>query len=146
MSGAFSEPPLKPASPKAGWGLTPGAARALLHVAALDGPRQTALAERLGIEPMTVSSYIDRLEAAGLVERRPDPFDRRAKCVFLTEQAAGTVDHVRALARSVLDEALAGVSAEDRQAFEAVLRQAHSRLQALSRDRDDATAPRENAA
>lgn len=131
---------------KSGLGLTPGAARALLHVAALDGPRQTALAERLGIEPMTVSSYIDRLEAAGLVQRRPDPVDRRAKCVFLTEEAAATVDQVRALARSVLDEALAGISADDRQAFETVLRGAHTCLQDMLRSRDGGLSAQERAA
>ncbi len=131
---------------RSGLGLTPGAARALLHVAALDGPRQTTLAERLGVEPMTVSSYIDRLEAAGLVERRPDPVDRRAKCVFPTEEAAATIDKVRSMARSVLDEALGDAGATDRGIFEAVLRQAHARLLALGRDRDDAPARRENAA
>lgn len=121
---------------RSGLGLTPGAARALLHVAALDGPRQTELAERLGIEPMTVSGYVDRLEAAGLVQRRPDPVDRRAKCVFLTDEAVATVDQVRALARSVLDEALAGINPEDRQTFETVLRAAHTCLQDLVRPRD----------
>ena len=39
----------------------------------------------MGVEAMTLSAYLDRLEAAGLIERRPDPGDRRAKIVALAD-------------------------------------------------------------
>ena len=72
----------------AGLGLTPGEARTLVHVAALEGSRQQDIAQRMGVEPMTLSSYLDRLQSMGFIERRPDPADRRAKQIFTT----GTAD------------------------------------------------------
>ena len=74
----------------AGLGLTPGEARILVTAARTGSVRQSVLAERVGVEAMTLSSYLDRLEARGLVARVPDPGDRRAKLV-LTTDAAETV-------------------------------------------------------
>lgn len=62
------------------------------------GLRQAALAERLDIEPITLTRTVDRLEEAGLVERRADPADRRARLLFLTEEAQPTVERLRDLA------------------------------------------------
>jgi DNA-binding MarR family transcriptional regulator len=45
-----------------------------------------ALAERLQYDPSNLTSVIDRLEEAGIVQRRPDPRDRRAKGLVLTER------------------------------------------------------------
>lgn len=119
-----------------GFAVTPGEARALIHAAALDGARQTQLAERLGVEPMTVSGYVDRLESRGLVVRRVDPTDRRAKLVEVTEAADALIDEVRAVSRSLLDTVLAEVSAADRAVFEKVLKEMRSKLQMrLSCDR-----------
>lgn len=112
-----------------GLSVTPGEARALLHVAVVNGSRQAQLAERLGVEPMTVSGYIDRLEQRGLVERRADPSDRRAKCVFLTDAADSLIDEVRGVAASVLDEMLADVDGEHRALLEQALKSMRARLQ-----------------
>lgn len=71
----------------AGLGLTPGEARILVAAARAGPVRQAVLAERVGIEAMTLSSYLDRLEAQGLVSRTTDPNDRRAKLVDVTEPA-----------------------------------------------------------
>jgi MarR family transcriptional regulator for hemolysin len=72
---------------EAGIALTSGERRTLAHAARAGAVRQNVLAERMGLEAMTLSAYLDRLEAAGLVERRPDPTDRRAKIVHLTRTA-----------------------------------------------------------
>ena len=61
-----------------GLGLTAGEARALSHVARAGGSRQSVLAEKMGVEAMTLTGFLDRLEARGLVERTTDPSDRRA--------------------------------------------------------------------
>lgn len=71
-----------------GFGLTPGEIRALGHTIRGRGSRQAVIAERMGVEPMTLSAYLDRLEAQGFVERRVDPSDRRAKIVEPTSAAA----------------------------------------------------------
>jgi MarR family transcriptional regulator, transcriptional regulator for hemolysin len=79
----------------AGLGLTPGEARALVRIAALEGCRQLDIAQRMGIEPMTLSTYLDRLQGLGFVERRPDPADRRAKLIFTTPAATALLSHIR---------------------------------------------------
>ncbi|WP_279481098.1 MarR family winged helix-turn-helix transcriptional regulator [Aureimonas sp. SK2] len=70
-----------------GLGLTPGEIRALGHVIRFRGSRQAILAERMGVEPMTLSAYLDRLEARKLIHRTMDPNDRRAKLIEPTEDA-----------------------------------------------------------
>src|SRR5260221_6957621 len=51
-----------------------------------DGLPQVEITRRLGVEPASVSKAIERLEMAGFIQRRPDPEDARANCIFLTEQ------------------------------------------------------------
>ncbi|OZI35056.1 MarR family transcriptional regulator [Bordetella genomosp. 10] len=50
-----------------------------------DGVRQGVLAEAMGVEGPSLVRVLDQLVAAGLIERREDPLDRRAKTVHLTE-------------------------------------------------------------
>src|ERR1700754_3999544 len=71
----------------AGLELTAGEARTLIQVAAVNGSRQLDIAARMGLEPMTVSAFLDKLQARGLIERQPDPADRRAKRIVLSEAA-----------------------------------------------------------
>lgn len=62
--------------------------RVLKTVVERPGERQSRLAEALFIEPMTLTGHLDRLEKRGLIERRPDAHDRRAKNVVPTAAAA----------------------------------------------------------
>lgn len=114
-----------------GIAVTPGEARALMHASALGGGRQALLAERLGVEPMTVSGYVERLEERGLVERRLDPADRRAKCVHVTDAADKLLKEARAIAASVLDDVLAETDPVERAALERTLKGMRGRLQGM---------------
>jgi MarR family transcriptional regulator for hemolysin len=84
-------------------------------VAQHDGIRQRELAERLAIEGPTLVRMLDQLESHGLVERRPDPEDQRAKTLHLTRSGEAltrrvnpTIDAARArLLAEVTDEELA---------------------------------------
>ncbi|MCQ8781907.1 MarR family winged helix-turn-helix transcriptional regulator [Mangrovibrevibacter kandeliae] len=96
----------------AGVHLTPGEIRALAHAARYGGSRQAALAERMGVEPMTLSAYLDRLEARGLIQRNVDPTDRRAKVITTTEQADHVFDDVRPVAIEVFDRMASGIDEE----------------------------------
>ncbi len=58
---------------------------------------------------MTLVGFLDRLEAAGLVERIPDPADRRAKLIRLTPSAANIVRRIRAIGKQVREEAERGI-------------------------------------
>lgn len=68
-------------------GLTMSQARVLLHLLSEDKLTQSDIARRMDVGTVTVGGLVDRLEARGLVERRIDPVDRRAKRVCLTDEA-----------------------------------------------------------
>lgn len=85
----------------AGVAVTPGEGRALANIARCGIVRQNVLAERMGVEAMTLSGYLDRLESRGLVTRTPDPADRRAKLVELTAAADEVLGEVRAIGTSI---------------------------------------------
>ena len=82
-----------------------------------EGIGQAGLAARLDIEPMTLSRHVDRMEIAGLVERRQDPNDRRARQLFTTEKSRELLSPMRAVADEVYDQAQAGLSPEQRAAL-----------------------------
>lgn len=84
----------------AGLGLTAGEARTLAYVRFHPGLRQSALAEKMSVEPMTLVGFLDRLEAAGLVLREVDPRDRRAKIVRLADAATPYLERISIAAGS----------------------------------------------
>lgn len=115
----------------AGLGITPGEARALLYIAAQEGERQHRIAERMGIEPMTACTYIDRLEKQGLVARTVDPNDRRAKQVATTEAARQLIEAITAETAAMREDILDGLPPGEREAVMAALRHVRANLQAL---------------
>ncbi len=118
--------------------VTPAEVRALAHAARAGSVRQNVLAERLGVEPMTLSSLLDRLEARGLVERTPDPADRRAKLVSLTDAADPVLAATSEIGTAIRAEAGRGISAEDWAVFMRVLRQTRDNVLAGRRDESEA--------
>jgi DNA-binding MarR family transcriptional regulator len=78
---------------QAGFGdLRPSHGNVLDPLSSSDGLRQRELAERAGMTAQSVGELIDDLEKLGYVERRPDPTDRRAKRVHLTERGRAARD------------------------------------------------------
>lgn len=108
--------------------LTQAQWRAIAHLAREDGLKQAALAERLEVAPITVGRLVDRLEAAGWVVRRPDPADRRASLLYLTEKTAPIIDEMRSLASEALDELMTGVSQTARRDFVKTLKRVKQNL------------------
>jgi MarR family transcriptional regulator, transcriptional regulator for hemolysin len=90
----------------AGLGLTAGEARTLAYVALYPISRQTTLASRMNVEPMTLVTFLDRLESRGLITREPDPTERRAKIVQLASDAQPTLEQVLGITRAVQAEAM----------------------------------------
>ena len=68
-------------------GLHAGQDLLLLAIWESPGLRQAALAERLGVEPPTVTRMLQRLERSGMVERRADPHDARVMLVSPTPRS-----------------------------------------------------------
>ncbi len=114
-------------------GVTPGEARALIQVAATEGIKQADIAIRMGIEPMTLSTYLDRLEGQGLVERVPDPCDRRAKNVVVTDKADALLLDIRREVRDLMDQVTSGLDADGREALRVSLKGLRENLHQLDR-------------
>lgn len=96
-----------------GLGLTRAQWRVLAQLRRREGINQTALAEILEIEPITLGRHIDRLVEKGFVERRPDPADRRAWRLHLRSEVQPVLDRLREMSRSTSGEALHGLTAAD---------------------------------
>ncbi|MFN3765213.1 MAG: MarR family winged helix-turn-helix transcriptional regulator [Aliihoeflea sp.] len=105
-----------------GMELTPGEVRLLAQAARAGTVRQSVLAERIGVEAMTVSAYVDRLEARGLIERLPDPSDRRAKLIALTDAADAVLDQVKVFAEDARRQAAQSVEPHEWAAMLKVLK------------------------
>ena len=91
--------------------------RAIAHLIRNEGINQAALADQLDVAPITLGRLIDRLETAGWVRREPDPRDRRACRLYLTEKANPILDEMRTHARDVLEGAMSGVPSAARRQF-----------------------------
>ncbi len=103
------------------FGITGPQMRAVIAIMRFPGINQGALADRLDVEPITTCRMVDRLEQAGLVERRRDPQDRRAWQLFLTDAAEPIAEKLQAIGQTVLNESLDGVAPGDREAIMTIL-------------------------
>jgi DNA-binding MarR family transcriptional regulator len=82
---------------------------------------QHQLGRCVGIDPSSMVSTIDELEAAGLVERHRHPSDRRAHALHVTDRGRETLAAGRKLARAAQDELLAPLDAAEREQLHALL-------------------------
>ena len=94
-------------------GVTRAQWRVVAVLAREPGSKQIALAERLDMEPITLSRIIDKLEQADLVRRVADPTDRRAWRLELTDKACPLHAQLMTLAGEVLLDAFAGFAPEE---------------------------------
>ncbi|GAA3046217.1 hypothetical protein GCM10010464_08120 [Pseudonocardia yunnanensis] len=104
------------------WDVSPSQARAL-GVLTRHGPvRLGALSEHLRIAARSATEVVDALEEDGLVERRPDPCDRRATLVTLTDRGAQVAAGVRAARAAEAEEFFARLDDADRASLTRILR------------------------
>jgi len=113
---------------QAGLGITAGEARTLAHAARAGAVRQNVLAERMGIEAMTLSAYVERLEERGMVTRKTDPADRRAKRIELTPAANAVLATIRSIAADIRAEASRSLPRDDWENMLAALKIARGNL------------------
>jgi MarR family transcriptional regulator, transcriptional regulator for hemolysin len=74
-----------------------------------EGLKQSELAEMLDLQPISLTRLLDRLCDSGLIERRSDPNDRRAKRLFLTPAAKPIIEQLGNLGEELMATTLAGV-------------------------------------
>ena len=103
--------------------LTPAQFDVLAHLRSAPGNMQQSLADDLLVTKGNVCGLIDRLVARGLVERRPDPEDRRANLLFLTAAGAKLADEVIPAHEALIEEQMECLGADDRRVLGRLLRE-----------------------
>ena len=103
-------------------GLRPGCFSVLRAVATGEvAPSQRALSDQLGMDPSDLVGLLDVLEAAGYVERRRDPADRRRYAIDITGAGREAIERFEAVAAVVADDVFGVLPADDRRTLEALL-------------------------
>jgi len=98
---------LKPA------GVTRSQGWVLAYLSREDGQPQSELAAELDLGKVALGGLVDRLEASGMVERKPDAQDRRVKRIFLTSKGRRVATKQRKIARTLNADIMDGVSSQD---------------------------------
>lgn len=95
------------------FGMTRAQWAVLARLDRCQGLKQTELAEMLDLQPITLTRLLDRLADNGLIERRADPDDRRAKRLYLTAAARPLLERLSDLGEELMGGALAGLDPDD---------------------------------
>ena len=106
----------------------------LSRIARNEGLRQVDLASEMEMEPISIARMVDKLQAAGFVERRPDPADRRAYRIYLLPAAEPMLEKVRAIALGVIEPALAHLKPAEVEALLATLEGVRTNLLKIEND------------
>jgi DNA-binding MarR family transcriptional regulator len=94
--------------------LNPPLFRVLNLIAAAEGRSQQAIAAAIEIPPSRMVALVDEAEQRGLVERRPEPKDRRVRALFLTAEGKSCLARGREIATQHEKELTGGMKAADR--------------------------------
>jgi len=114
-----------------GISLTLPQCKVLVRLEKNEGVSQARLAELAEVDPMTMVRILDRMEADGLLERRPDPADRRARCLYLTARSKPLLEEIWRLSEVTRAEILAGISKSERDIFMTLLERMHDNISRL---------------
>jgi MarR family transcriptional regulator for hemolysin len=94
------------------FGMTRAQWAVLVRLDLYEGLNQSELADMLDLQPITLTRLLDKLCDSGLIERRPDPEDRRAKRLFLTRAARPLLLQLASLGEETMANVLEGVASE----------------------------------
>lgn len=109
-------------------GLTQEQCRVILQLSRHEGIQQVQLAELLEIRPITLARLLDKLQENGLIERRPNPSDRRAFCLYLTVDAHPLLENILTIGAATRADANKDIAAAELDSLYAVLRRLKANL------------------
>src|ERR1700753_4041768 len=95
------------------FGMTRAKWAVLARLDRFEGLKQAELAEMLDLQPISLTRLLDGLAENGLIERRPDPEDRRVKRLYLTPDARPLLERRTELGEDLMETALAGLDPAD---------------------------------
>ncbi|WP_324827166.1 MarR family winged helix-turn-helix transcriptional regulator [Qipengyuania zhejiangensis] len=111
-------------------GLTAVQARLLLSLEKFPDNNQAFYAERIEVEPITLTRIVDRLEEAGWIERLADPGDRRARLLHLTDKSREIVEPLRTIVDGLVADLSEGLSADEQRVLANLLERVSANLSA----------------
>jgi DNA-binding MarR family transcriptional regulator len=104
------------------WDISPSHSRALGVMIRHGVMRLSELSEHLHIAPRSTTEVVDALEQRGLVARRPDPNDRRATLVEVTDEGTRVSEAIRAVRKAEAERLFGSLSETDRIHLARILR------------------------
>src|SRR5689334_23564457 len=105
------------------WDITPGQARALAVLSHQESVRLSEIADKLRIAARSTTEVVDGLQERALVERRPDPTDRRATLIVLTEEGDQVAAAIRQARHAEAEAFFGRLSPDDRAHLARILAQ-----------------------
>jgi MarR family transcriptional regulator for hemolysin len=120
------------------FGMTRAKWAVLFRLERAEGLKQAELADILEVQPITLTRLIDRLCESGLIERRSDPSDRRAKRLFLTPAAKPVMERLSVVSEKMMANVLAGLDQRERKAMVASLTTIKNNLREAIQNRMEA--------
>ncbi|RAL24148.1 MarR family winged helix-turn-helix transcriptional regulator [Thermoflavimicrobium daqui] len=111
--------------------VSPGQPPLLMRLAEKDGQIQKELARQIHVKPATLTVMINRMQKAGLVERKPDQIDQRVSRVYLTEKGRLATEAVKNALYTIEQKCFEHFSSEEKILFRRLLQQMHDDLEVL---------------
>ena len=111
-----------------GIGVTGPQARLLMTLAAHEGEQQSYYANLLEVEPITLCRMVDRMVEAGLIERRTDPRDRRARLLTRSARAQAMAPNLQAEIDGLIDDLQSGFTPDELQTLHNLLARMSEKL------------------
>lgn len=110
-------------------GLTPIQWAALVTTSQRPGLDQSTLSREIFIDTSTVTGVLDRLEARGLIQRRPSPDDRRLRLLYLTDEGAALLKQASVLVLGMQKWLVEPLTAPERAMFTQLMLKVLDRLE-----------------
>jgi len=111
-------------------GLTAVQARLLLSLVKFPDNNQVFYAERIEVEPITLTRIVDRMEESGWVERVADPGDRRARLLHLTDKSREIIEPLRTIIDGLVADMAEGLTKHEQETLAVLLEKVSENLSA----------------